>query len=150
MDIHVILWLVLFIAPISTILHEFGHVLGAKSMNADSITFSIGAGKTVYTFSYKQIHISVHTLFFLGGLAYSERNVPYKPIEVIWITLCGPVSNGIVAAVIYVLFGFSNVYFQLFILFNIWLAVVNMIPFKLKDKHSDGYTIVKMAYTNLK
>jgi Zn-dependent protease len=150
MDIYVILWFVLLIAPICTILHEFGHVLGAKSMKADSITLSIGAGKSICGFSCNHIHNSIHTLFFLGGLAYSERNKPYKPAEIIWITLCGPVGNGVAATVFYGLFGFTNVFVQLFILFNIWLAIVNMIPFKLKEKQTDGYTIVKTAYTNFK
>ncbi|GGB33889.1 hypothetical protein F3157_04880 [Virgibacillus dakarensis] len=153
MDIYLLLWLVLFTAPVSTMLHELGHVLGAKWAKADSITLSVGAGKKLITFSFKQIQIDVFTLFFLGGSAYSERNIPYKPMEKICISLAGPVSNGLAAAIVCVLFGSSNVFVQVLILFNIWLAVINIIPFKLNGKQSDGYTIVKtvsQTYTNFK
>ncbi|WP_106497357.1 site-2 protease family protein [Lentibacillus sp. Marseille-P4043] len=153
MDIYVLLWLLFFIAPISTVLHECGHMLGARLVKADQITLAVGVGKKMYHFSHKQYRVSIHALFFLGGLAYSERNKPYKPMEIVWITICGPFINGIAACLVYLLFGFANGYVQLFILFNIWLAIVNIIPFKLKEKHSDGYTIVKtvsQAYTHFK
>lgn len=143
MDIYVVLWLVLIIAPISTFLHEGGHVLGAKWRKADSIHLSIGSGKQVATFSYKQIRISLHSLFFLGGMAYNERNSPYQRTEIIFISLCGPLSNGVAAAAVFGLAGFSWMPVRAFILFNLWLLVINLIPFSLRGKQSDGYTIMK-------
>lgn len=143
MNVYVVLWLVFVIAPISTFLHEFGHVLGAKWLKADSIRLSIGHGKQIATFSWKQIHVSLRALFFLGGMAYNERNDPYNKIEVIFISICGPLSNAIAATVIFVLAGFSWIPVRFFIMFNIWLLVINLIPFSIKGKQSDGYTIWK-------
>ncbi|MEN1969111.1 site-2 protease family protein [Lentibacillus sp. N15] len=143
MDIYVVLLLIFIIAPISTFVHELGHVFGAKWAKADSIILSLGSGKKIAALSYKQIQFSIHTLFFLGGLAYNKRDKPYKPMEIIWISLCGPIGNGIAATVVFCLVGFSYGPVRAFVLFNIWLGLINMIPFRLNGKQSDGYTIVQ-------
>jgi len=150
MNIYLVLLLVFIIAPISTLLHELGHVLGAKWSKADSIILSIGSGYKIAAFSCKRIRVSLHLLFFLGGMAYNERNKPYKSREIIIISLCGPVSNVIAAAVVFYFAGFSYGFVRAFILFNIWLAVINLIPFHLNGKQSDGYTIVKAILNRYK
>ncbi|WP_099158414.1 site-2 protease family protein [Virgibacillus ndiopensis] len=148
MDIYLIACLILFIAPISTIFHELGHIVGAKLVKAESVTLSIGTGNEVYNFNHKRIQIRLHALYFLGGVAYSERNIPYKSGEIIWITLCGPIFNGVVAILVSVLFDLTNGFSQLLVLFNSWLAIVNIIPFKIKEKQSDGYTIIQTISRN--
>ncbi|WP_188453748.1 site-2 protease family protein [Virgibacillus oceani] len=143
MDTYLIAYLILLIAPVSTVIHELGHIIGAKLVKADSVTLSIGSGKSVCKFNIKRLHIRLHALYFIGGIAYSERSIPYKTGEIIWITLCGPVFNGIFAMLVSVLFDLTNGFYQLLVLFNCWLAIVNIIPFRLKEKQSDGYTIIQ-------
>lgn len=143
MDIYIVLWLVLVVAPVSTFLHEVGHVLGAKWRKADLIRLSIGAGKQIAFFSWKQIRVYFHLLFFLGGIAYNKRNEPYNRIEIIFISLCGPLSNAIAAAISFSLGGYSLLPVRLFILFNLWLLAINLIPFNVRGKQSDGYMIWK-------
>src|SRR5690625_24661 len=147
MDIFLFLYLVFVVAPIGTIIHECGHLFGAGTTQADQITLSIGQGKQVISFSGKKMHITIHAIFFLGGLAQSKRNSPYKSVEIIWVTFCGLLSSGIFAVFFYFLYNaYPNPYIQLLFLFNAWLAVVNSIPFKIKGIQSDGYTICKVIF----
>lgn len=151
MDIYLFLFLVFIVAPIGTLIHESGHLIGARTIQADQVTLSIGRGKQIGSFSLKRIRIDIHAIFFLGGLAQSERDPPYKPTEIIWITFCGLLSSSIFAIIFYLLYHtYSNYYIQLLFLFNGWLAVVNSIPFKMKGKQSDGYMICKLILRKVK
>ncbi|HLR66365.1 hypothetical protein [Virgibacillus alimentarius] len=145
MDIYLLLFLVFVVAPISMVIHESGHLIGAKTMRADHITLSIGLGKMIGSLSFKKIHIKFHTVFFLGGLLKSERTPTYKPLEIIWVTICGLLSSGLFTILFYLLYNiYTNYYIQLLFLFNGWLFIVNTIPFKIKGKQSDGYMIYKI------
>lgn len=145
MDIYLLLYLVFVVAPIGTIIHECGHLFGAWATQADRITLSIGRGKQIMSFSGKKMQITIHAIFFLGGLAQSKRTTPYKAIEIIWVTFCGLLSSSIFAVLFYFLYNaYPNPYIQLLFLFNGWLAIVNSIPFKIKGMQSDGYTICKV------
>ncbi|MBY7143452.1 M50 family metallopeptidase [Virgibacillus sp. NKC19-3] len=144
MDIYVLLYLVFIVAPLSSLLHEAGHAAAARTVGADQITLSIGLGKRINTVIFANVHITFHAIFFLGGLAKSERVIPYKSWEIIWITIVGPCTNAFFAFLFYILYGmYPNDYLQLLFLFNMWLAFVNIIPFKIKEKCSDGYLILQ-------
>jgi len=143
--IIVLLYLVLIVAPISTFLHELGHALGAKFVKADQITLLIGAGKPLKTITVRKIEFVIHNLFFIGGLTKSERKYPYKKIEMIWITALGPMMNAFIALLSYLLYLFyPNIFLYLLFMFNSWLALVNIIPFKIKGNQTDGYTILQL------
>lgn len=145
MDIYLLLYLVFVVAPIGTALHEAGHAIGAKLFHADHISLSLGIGKTISSFSYVKIRIKINAIYFLGGLASSEKNNMYKPHELICIALCGPLSNGFFAGVIYILYSiYPNSYLLLLLLFNLWIAIVNMVPFQINGKKSDGYGIYRV------
>lgn len=145
MDIYLWLYLVIIVAPAGVLFHEMGHVLGAKIISADYIRLSIGIGKIVKTISLKKIRVTIQAIFFLGGSTQSERKTPYKSLDIIIMTVLGPISSGVFAFIFYVLYNiFPNHYLQLLFLFNLWLAFVNIIPFKIKRKQSDGYTILKL------
>ncbi|MBP1969654.1 Zn-dependent protease [Virgibacillus natechei] len=144
MDIYLLLYLIFIVAPLSTLLHEMGHAIAARVVNADNITFSIGLGKRINTFTFKEINFNIHAIFFLGGLAHNQRIVPYKKKEIIWISILGPVASGLFACLFYILYTiFPTNYWHLLFLFNIWLAFINSIPFNIKGKTSDGYLILK-------
>lgn len=144
MTIYILVYLIFIVAPIGTIVHEIGHAAGAKSCKANKVKLSVGSGKVVHCFSYKNARIMIHRLFFLGGMAYSERDVPYNPLERVWIAVCGPISNFLAVGVLYLFTTlYPNHYLSLLLLFNLWVAIVNTIPFQIKGKQSDGYTIYK-------
>lgn len=145
MNISLLLYLLFVVAPIGTVLHEAGHVIGAKSLNADRMRLTIGSGAIVSTFFIRKVQITIRTIFFLGGLASSERKNMYKPYELIWIAFCGPLTNGLIAFLLYILYtAYPSNYLLLLLLFNLWIAVINLVPFRFKEKQSDGYTIVKV------
>ncbi|UJL44757.1 site-2 protease family protein [Virgibacillus sp. NKC19-16] len=144
MDIYLLLYLVFIVAPLSSLLHEAGHAAAARTVGADQITLSIGLGKRINTVIFAKVQIIFHAIFFLGGLAKSERAVPYKSWEIVWITIVGPITNALFALLFYILYVmYPNDYLQLLFLFNIWLAFVNSIPFKIKERRSDGYLILQ-------
>ena len=147
MDLYLILYLIFAVAPISIVLHEFGHAFAARVVNADDIIISIGKGKQCKVIGFNRIQLIFHTVFFLGGLAESRRTEPYKKGELVWIAISGPITNALIAFLIYMLNEmYPNNYLQLFFSFNIWLAVVNIIPLKVKEKNTDGYMIMKLIF----
>lgn len=144
MDIYLLLYLVFIVAPLSSLLHEMGHAAAARIVGADQITLSIGLGKRINTVIFDKVQITFHAIFFLGGLAKSERIIPYKSWEMVWITMIGPITNAFFAFLFYILYVmYPNDYLHLLFLFNLWLAFVNSIPFKIKERHSDGYLILQ-------
>ncbi|GAB3052560.1 site-2 protease family protein [Virgibacillus ainsalahensis] len=149
MDIYLLLYLIFIVAPCSTTIHELGHAFAARSVNADRITLSVGMGKRIWKVFLGRVQIIFHLAFFVGGLAKSERKIPYQSVEIIWFTIWGPITSGIFALLAYILFTmYPNGYLQLLYLFNLWLAVVNIIPFKMKEKQTDGYIILKTILRN--
>lgn len=144
MDIYLLLYLVFIVAPLSSLLHEAGHAAAARTVGADQITLSIGLGKRINTVIFDNVQITFHAIFFLGGLAKSERVIPYKSCEIAWITMGGPITNAFFALLFYILYAmYPNEYLELLFLFNIWLAFINSIPFKIKERRSDGYLILQ-------
>lgn len=89
-------------------------------------------------------------LFFLyRRTCENERYVPYRTIEMISIIVFGPLLNGVFAVFFYMLYDlFPNEYLFLLFLFNGWLALINLIPFKVKSKQSDGYMILNLLRKN--
>lgn len=138
------LYLILIVAPIGTLIHESGHAFGANLVKANQITLSIGRGKKIGVIHFQKIQMHIRLLYFLGGFTQSKRKMPYNQKEIVCITLFGPLNNAIFAILFYLLYGmYANQYLHILFLFNLWLAVVNMLPFKFKGKQSDGYSIFK-------
>lgn len=145
MNIYFLLYLLLVVAPIGTLIHETGHLIGARMMKADHISLSIGSGKKIGTLSFKKIQINIYMYFFLGGYVHNKRRKPYTLLEMLCIIGLGPINNGIFAAFFYMVSSmYFNPYIHILFLFNLWLALVNIIPLKIKDKQSDGYMILNL------
>lgn len=145
MDILTIACLLFIIAPLSILIHEFGHVSGAFIVNADHIQLSIGMGSKKRLIDFNRLQLIVHSVYFIGGLTQSTRNIPYTKSEIILITFLGPAFN-LIAACICLLVNeiYTHSFWQLFLYFNSWLAIVNSLPFKIKGRRTDGYTILEL------
>jgi hypothetical protein len=70
----IIIWFLLFAAPLTLLIHELGHLLGAYFVKAQQIHLYVGAGKNVFSFSVGRFSIHIHALYMLGGRTVSERN----------------------------------------------------------------------------
>ncbi|QQZ09816.1 hypothetical protein [Heyndrickxia vini] len=145
----VLLFLFLFIAaPITIFIHEFGHALGSLLMRADKIEMNIGSGRKIYSIHCYKWTINVYLLYILGAHTFSEREPYFSKLEQIVITAFGPLLNGVVWFIFqwWIPIHSQNIW-QLFALFNLWLFLVNLIPFKIGGKQSDGYTILQKLLT---
>lgn len=140
-----LLYLVLIVAPISTILHEAGHLFGAKSVRAEKIELRIGIGKPLVKRKFSNVVFIVHQIYFIGGMTKSEREPPYNNKEKIWISMLGPTANTVFAflASIY-LYNYPNKWISLLFWFNVWMAAGNLIPFRWRGSQTDGLTILQL------
>ncbi|GGA60925.1 site-2 protease family protein [Ornithinibacillus halotolerans] len=143
-------YLLFVVAPLSNLVHELGHLIGAKLAKADSITLLHGRGRTVQQFSFKNINIQFGWLFFTTGLTKSNREQAYHPNEKIYISFMGPFFNGIIVFIFYFLYQLlPNAYISLVVLYNSWLFIMNIIPFKIGKQRSDGYIIIREIFRKM-
>src|SRR5690625_1450741 len=141
MTIYLLAFLIVIVVPIGTFVHELGHGIVATFAKADSVTLYIGFGKRVKTMVFNRFTIHLHLVFFIGGLTESKRTPVYSAKEKALIAMGGPACNAILAVLFIILFyPTNNPYIQVFILFQAWLMLINIIPYKRKGKNSDGYT----------
>ena len=139
--------LIFFIAPVSLLFHEIGHAIGAKWMKVTTIHLTIGIGKTMWEGSLLNIQITIKKVFVFNSFTAMIGERPLQNKEKVFISLMGPIFSGILAFLLYLIYiavPMSTIY--LFYLFNLWLVVINLFPFKIGQKQSDGYTIYKLLF----
>lgn len=136
------------IPPITHLFHEMGHLLMAKIMLVPGGNVVIGKGKVLFSFSFFETTFHIHQWFFLGG-STTFASVDKIPV---WrrclIYLGGPLMNGLCAfALLTPGFGYAEhwttVWFQWLLLMNIWVCIVNLIPFQQRGKKSDGKLFIE-------
>ncbi|WP_096270505.1 site-2 protease family protein [Paucisalibacillus globulus] len=144
MNTVLLIYLVFIVAPISNLIHELGHMLGAKLARADEITVYIGRGKRIFRLLFHQTEIRFGIAFFTSGLTQSNRKENYHSHEMIYIALLGPLLNALIVFIFYFLYIIlPNAFILIFILYNAWLCIMNCIPFKIGKQKSDGYIIIE-------
>lgn len=137
-----ICYLLFLIGPVSIIVHEMGHVAGALLENARPIKMHIGRGKKCFHLQIKSIEIFVYRWYFLGGATEFSRSVPLSKKNVIITSLAGPLCNLIIAAILFLLsIRPMGEHYLLWCLFNVWLGLSNLFPYKWRGKPSDGYLV---------
>ncbi|GAA0481478.1 hypothetical protein GCM10008986_02690 [Salinibacillus aidingensis] len=139
----------LLIAPLTILFHEFGHAGMAYILKADLVHFFIGSGRERAALRVGRIHLHLHTLLFMGGQSLSEKENDFKAWEKVLISIAGPIMNGVVAWGISFM-SYENTVIQLAIWFNLWLAILNLIPFRHGRKKSDGYVCVEVFIKSLR
>lgn len=150
MTIYLLIFLIVIVVPIGTIAHELGHGLVAYFVKADAVTLHIGIGKHIKSYVFKRFTIYLYGIFFIGGLTKSQRKPSYNTKEKIWIALGGPAGNAILIILFLITFyPTHNPYIRLFLLFQAWLMLINIIPFKWRGKKSDGYTIIQILWRKI-
>ncbi|MFC3038972.1 site-2 protease family protein [Virgibacillus xinjiangensis] len=128
----------------SIVIHELGHAVAARILEAEETELSIGIGKKIGSLKAAGIQVNFHICYFLGGLAQSRRREPFTDREKVWVSFAGPLASATISllAGLYLPVTDSNEYLRLFFLFNLWLAAINIIPFKVRGKETDGYIIL--------
>lgn len=144
-----VIFLLFIAAPIGTLIHESGHAIGMKLMKAENIQMTIGFGWKLFRVVFGKDQLTVNILFFIGGFVKSYRKEPYNDLESICITLLGPLHNMLYAIIFFGLdYVYGSEYLKVLFLFNSWLAVVNILPFKIQDKLSDGLIVYRILKSN--
>jgi|SRR5690625_3682321 len=143
---------VIIIVPFSLFWHELGHLIGAKIVRASHVTLTIGLGKTIYTLTFKQMTFVIKRFFLFHSLTETSRIERLSRKEIIIVTILGPINNLVLTVIASSSFLFikANMLVYLIIFFNGWLGLINLIPFKINNKPSDGYTIMQMIKNDLK
>ena len=140
-----LIYLILIIAPISLIVHELGHAFAAYFLKADKIIVTLGIGKKLKTFKVKNINIIIHLCLMLNAYTCSERHNKFTKKEFSIITIMGPVMSLFMSIFFYYAYAILETEFIFyFFLFNIWLTISNLIPFKIGQRQSDGYVFLKL------
>ncbi|MGM8211661.1 hypothetical protein ACLIBH_02590 [Virgibacillus sp. W0430] len=143
MELIFVVYLIFIVAPISLFIHEVGHVIGALLVKSESIKLVIGTGnKRTLIRCTNVVTISIHQWFFRGAYTESKRNIPLQPMETAIVVVLGPIVSLLFSSVFYY---FNQIFMHpllyLFVLFNLWIGIVNLIPFKIGNKQSDGFII---------
>ena len=149
--VQFVIFIVCFV-PLSLIIHELGHIVGARLNKATNIKLTIGTGRIIFQKSCYYIKIVVRLILFIGISTASHRTVRFSHNEKFFIALLGPVFSLLFALLLCLLYIFYINYdsLQLAYLFNFWLFIINMIPFRVGQKQSDGYTMYRMIKKNTK
>ncbi|KGX86016.1 M50 family metallopeptidase [Pontibacillus litoralis] len=144
---ELVLVLIFVIAPISLLSHELGHAIVAYQLRAHHISLQLGVGPLIYQKKGTTTDIMIRLLYFVGAMAIYERNRPFSRKEQAFISLGGPLANGILAFLcICLVYWVEMDGLYLFSGFNLWIAIINLLPFKWKERESDGYVVVKALY----
>lgn len=135
-----LVWLIFIIGPISNLIHECGHALIAKLLKADYIEIVLGSGNYFVDFKINSFRITIRNRFFIGGFLKTKRDFLFMNKELAFIAIGGPIASLLTTSLsLYGYILFMNEFLLLSTIYNGWLTLINFIPFKIKNKKSDGY-----------
>ncbi|WP_079530176.1 site-2 protease family protein [Halobacillus hunanensis] len=139
-----LLSLLVIVSPLGLFIHEFGHVVFGLWFGADRSTLVTGSGRMILSKTFGKLTLQLNLLFFIGGYSFNEKQVAFNPWQQAGISLGGPLLNIIFAAGLFIsdLIQYGQI-IQLLFWFNLYLALVNMIPFRIKERESDGFRFLK-------
>ncbi|QDP40513.1 site-2 protease family protein [Radiobacillus deserti] len=134
-----ILLFVLIIGPISILLHELGHCFAAFLCKADDIELTIGRGRSLVSVKKGKLRVNIKQYFFLGGYSNYQKMDSFHPTEMAVISFAGPFFN---LLIFFSTCSVEHPAIQLGSLFNLWLCIINLIPFNIAMQQSDGYKVI--------
>ncbi|GGF08947.1 hypothetical protein GCM10010954_04270 [Halobacillus andaensis] len=142
--IGLLFFLLLVAAPIALVIHELGHIITGALCGARYSVLTIGTGRSIIRIKFQKLHIIIGSLFFIGGHSINVKEPEFTRLQKVLISSGGPLANGVICGLL-LIFPNSNEIevIHLFFLFNLYLAVVNLIPFRIGERKSDGYLILK-------
>ncbi|MDX5474859.1 MAG: site-2 protease family protein [Bacillaceae bacterium] len=137
--------------PIIHLVHELGHVLVARIFQVKKTRIVLGMGEPLVNLTLFGTKLEINRIYMFGGYSTNDEsgNLPY--FQQALISFGGPALNILLIFASIPLITRESVYFfTLFISFNIWIALSNLIPFKFGDKRSDGWIIATSLYNGIR
>lgn len=139
------------IVPLVHLIHELGHVLVAKLFKVSQLKIVIGKGPELFRFSFAGIKLYAHYILFLGGYSTNEQEGNLSPAKIALIALGGPFFNIMSLILFFPFLPYApTTVFYLFFFFSCWIGFINLIPFKIGDKKSDGWQALTALFIILK
>ncbi|WP_349410367.1 site-2 protease family protein [Pseudalkalibacillus sp. SCS-8] len=151
----VILLTIFLLFPVSNLLHELGHYITARSSGIQDTELRIGYGPVIFHINNTFLNMKVGLFYFAGAYTAWSGTSALNPIHRVLISMNGPLVNMVVAVYGWVLLrrGPSVEYemtLSIFVMINLWIAVGNLLPYKLFGKSSDGLVAIKGLWQVLK
>jgi hypothetical protein len=147
-----ILLFLFLIVPLVHFIHESGHVFMARIYGVKGTRIVIGAGPKLGDLTIWGAGIRLNMVPFLGAHSTNSDAGQLTYDKIAWISSGGPIFN--ILSIMFVLPFWNSLYFSLttlFIYFSLWIGLVNLIPFKIGHKKSDGWqianSIIKLVKT---
>ncbi len=140
------MWDILFfffiVVPLVHLIHESGHVLVAKLFRVSGTQIVIGVGRSIGNITISDTIIKCNLIPFLGGYSTNDKEGHLTYGQQACISIGGPMLNFLsIIVVLPFLNVFTHFLIDFFIYFSLWIGIVNLIPFKVGDKKSDGWQI---------
>lgn len=139
---------IIFAVPFSVLVHEMGHAIAARLFKAENIMVSIGSGKEIGLLRLVQIEVVFHMNLIIGGYTSWHGRAGMKSWKYAGISLGGPVASGCAAFLLFFFLGpFTPAVIEWTMLFNFWLLIVNLIPFRIGSRESDGFMMLAALFS---
>ncbi|TDQ40412.1 M50 family metallopeptidase [Aureibacillus halotolerans] len=131
------------VVPLTIVIHEMAHAISARIMGASEATIVIGGGKILLQLQCFQVLFQLRLFWFLG--AYSKTNADQlSSVAKITISFAGPAVNLLIALLLFD-GEHSDTFLNLTAAFNLWIGIVNLVPFKVGSRSSDGWQMVSQV-----
>ncbi|WP_345239102.1 site-2 protease family protein [Pontibacillus salipaludis] len=144
-------WFVFIVAPFCLLLHELGHSLLARTAGAERVEVFLGSGPSLKIQVNPSYRIHIGLWYFLGAMVSYDKREGFYPGDRIAISLGGPLfslGGAVISWGIYLYAPYPIISFMM--VFNCWLFIINLIPFSIRGKQSDGYLVMKDAASLIK
>ncbi|WP_221564018.1 site-2 protease family protein [Alkalihalobacillus sp. TS-13] len=149
---YIVLLIVFVLFPLATFLHEIGHYLTARLTGLKYSRMQIGIGPTVLHINNQFLHIEYRLFYFIGAHTLSGDIGETSSFNRFLITINGPLINAVTA---FFILGFYPMDFSsildkaisIFAFINIWIALGNLLPYKIKGRKSDGYILLESLWS---
>ncbi len=142
--------LVLVVVPITNFFHETGHIFIAKLFNLKGSDIVIGTGPKLISFNLLETNVQFNLFYFLGGYSTNVSEGEITNWQRGLISLGGPLINIMVASLLLISNLPYSMLVELFILFNLWVGLVNLVPYKFLNRESDGFVFLTSIYKEIK
>ncbi|MBO8170825.1 MAG: hypothetical protein H0Z33_02925 [Bacillaceae bacterium] len=139
-----LLILIFGLAPVAILIHEAGHLFAAKWLKAEDYKIYIGAGPVLFDHNRIRIHLG----YFIGGGTRYHFNVNQNSyMRAAVVSLGGPAFNLFCYGLLVTLLSFDSLepdpLMYYFALFHLWLGLANLLPVKMAQLESDGWSFIR-------
>ncbi len=145
-----ILLVIFVLFPLATLLHELGHHLTARLTGIKETQIRVGIGPPILHINNRLLKLECRLFYFIGAHTFSGQIDETTSFNRFFITLNGPLVNAVTAGWLWGFYGSDTSLLgntlTLFAFINLWIAIGNLLPFKIRNRKSDGYIVLESLW----